>query len=341
MQIIEVRDDRLAERWAAYVKPRTPFVPDLLEWRRVVDEAYGIKSHFLAAVDGDRIVGTLGLFEVKHPIFGHYLATALFANDGGLYFDDAVARDALATEARALAGRLGVSHLSIRTRGVALDGFRVDRRYRSAVLDLDGGADSVWERLPSKTRNQVRRGMKEGFIFEAGLEQREAFYDVFHRHMRELGSPAHGRPYYESITRHLGACVDFLTLREGNVTVAGALLFWINGTAMNYHTVALREYNRRCPNYLIYWRMIEASCARGCRSLDMGRSEANSSNLRFKSNWAPREIELDYNYFLLKLKDVPYLDPRNPKFTIAIAVWRHLPLFVTKALGPRLIAGLA
>ena len=337
----DVGDGGMAERWSAYAAARAPFVTDLYAWRRVVADAYGIPSHFLAAVEGERIVGTLALFEIRHPIFGHYLATAVFGNDGGLYFDDVSVRDALVAEARALARRLDVSYLSIRTRGIELDGFRVDRHYRAAVLDLEGGADAVWERLPSKTRNQVRRGMKEGFTLECGLDQSEAFFRVFHTHMRALGSPAHGRRFYESVVMHLPGNAEFLVVRDDENPVAGALLFWVNGTAMNYHTVALRKYNPRCPNYLIYWKMIEASCARGCGSFDMGRSEADSSSLEFKSNWGTDIVTLDYNYFLVKLKDVPYLDPRNPKYRLAIAAWQRTPLFITKALGPRLISGLA
>ena len=73
----------------------------------------------------------------------------------------------------------------------------------------------------------------------------------------------------------------------------------------------------------------------------MGRSEADSSSLEFKSNWGTDIVALDYNYFLVKLKDVPYLDPRNPKYRIAIAAWQRMPLCLTKALGPHLISGLA
>ena len=341
MRVIEVADAATIRKWSEYVAPRTMSVYDLPEWARIVDEAYGIKSHVLAAFNQDQIVGTLGLFEIKHPLFGHYLTTAVFDTDGGLHFDSPAARDALAAEARTLAARLGVAYLVIRTRAAALDGFRLDQRYRTAVLDLDGGSEVVWKRLPSKTRNQVRRGMKEGFTVEAGLDQCDAFFDVFHRHMRDLGSPAHSRAYYEAIVRHLGERAEFVTVREGNVVVSGALVFRINGTAMNYHTVSLREYNRRCPNYLIYWQMIEASCGRGDRAFDMGRSEAGTSAMDFKDNWTPREVVLDYNYFLLKMKEVPFLNPRNPRFRIATAAWRRLPLAVTKSLGPRLITGLA
>jgi hypothetical protein len=88
--------------------------------------------------------------------------------------------------------------------------------------------------------------------------------------------------------------------RENAELAAGALLFKINDTAINMHTVALKRYNRRCPNYLIYWNMIERSCAAGCRTFDMGRSLEGSSNLRFKQNWKPQIVPLTYNYYLRK-----------------------------------------
>lgn len=327
--------------WDAYVEARTGTVTDLFAWRRVVRDAYGIRSYFLTATDESRIVGTLGLYEIKHPIFGHYLTTAVFGNDGGLHFDSPEARDSLVAEARKLANDLDVAYLVIRTRDLDLDEFQIDRNYYGAVLDLTERADELWKQLPGKTRNQVRRGEKEGFTLKSGAEQAGAFFDVFHTHMRDLGSPAHSRKYYEAIAEHLGDRAEYLVVTDGAKLVAGALLFRVNGSAMNYHTVSLRQYNRRCPNYLLYWRMIEASASNGLRWFDMGRSRAGSSQLQFKSNWNPQEVPLHYNFFLRKSENIPDLDPRNAKYRVAISLWQKMPLFVTKSVGPRLITGLA
>ncbi len=341
MRIIQISNGEDEKRWDLYVGARTASVLDLSAWRRIVDQVYGMPAHFLAAVDEDRIVGTLGLFEVKHPLLGHYLATAPFGNDGGLFFDNAEAQTALASEARNVADRLAVDYLVIRTRDVDLDDFAVDRRYSTALIDLEGGAEAVWKhRLPAKTRNQVRRGMKEGFAVETGPAQLGPFFDVFHAHMRDLGSPAHGRRYYDSIVEQLGDRAEFFVVRDGSELAAGALLFWINGTTTNYHTVALRKFNRRCPNYLIYWRMLEASCVRGCKWFDMGRSQTDSPNFKFKLNWGPQPVTLHYNYYLRTAKEIPYVFHKNLKYRLPIAVWQKLPLFVTRRLGPHLISGL-
>jgi serine/alanine adding enzyme len=328
-------------RWDAYVEPRAAAATDLFAWRRVVRDAYGIESHFLAAMDADRIAGTLGLFEIRHPVFGHYFSTAIFGTDGGLLFDNDVARDALVAEARALAKRAGAGHVLIRARGVDVPGAEVDRRFVTAVVDLAGTPQPVFEQLDGKTRNQVRRGMREGFTVSNGRDQAPAFFDVFHRHMRDLGSPGHGMPFYEAILRHLSDRSEFFVVRDGPEVVGGALVFFVNGVASNYHTVSLREYNPRCANYLLYWRIIEHAIGRGCRQLDMGRSEADSSQLAFKRNWTDRIEPLGYNYLLERSRTIPRLDPRNPRYRLAIGAWRKLPLFVTRALGPRLISGIA
>jgi len=334
-------DEADAQRWDEYVAPRTGTVTDLYAWRRVVQQAYGIRAHFLAAFDADRIVGTLGLFEITHPIFGHYLSTVVFGNDGGLHYDTPEARDALVAEAQQLTKDLGAGYLVIRRRSASLDGFEDDPQFRSAVIDLEGGAEAVWNRLPSKTRNQVRRGQKEGFSVRTGADQVDAFYDVFHHHMRDLGSPAHGRDFYRAVLDQFGDRGEFIVVRDGERLVAGALLFRHSGTATNYHTVALHRFNRRCANYLLYWSMIESSSKRGDRWFDMGRSRAGSSQLAFKENWGPDIVPLHYNYFLGSAAHIPNLNPANPAFRFQIAVWQRLPLFVTKRLGPRLISGLA
>lgn len=330
-----------AQRWDSYAGTRASAITDLFAWRLVVRDAYGIASHFLLALDGERTVGALGLFEIRHPIFGHYLSSAVFGNDGGLFHDSDAARDALLTEARSLAARLNVAHLLIRTRGAALPGFHADQRYRASILDLAGTADDALNRLPATTRNQVRRGMKEGFTVSTGADQIDAFHAVFHKHMRDLGSPAHGRAFYDAIQRHVGDRAEFWVVRDGTTLVAGALLSWVNGTAMNLHTVSLRRFNKRCPNYLLYWSMIEASYKHGLKAFDMGRSEAGSSQLKFKENWGTRAEELTYNYQLVRATEIPSMSPRDPRFRAAIAVWSRLPVFVTRAIGPHIISGIA
>ena len=122
MQLLRINDSD-EKRWDEYVTPRASSVTELFAWRRIVDEVYRMASHFIAVEEVDSIVGTLGLFEVKHPLFGHYLTTAAFSNDGGFHYENILASDLLVAEAKRLADDLKVDYLLIRTRGTELDGF--------------------------------------------------------------------------------------------------------------------------------------------------------------------------------------------------------------------------
>lgn len=58
--------------------------PKLLHRAQLVDELHQrclwSSVHRFAVLEGDRPLGALSLLEVKHPVFGHYLATAPFGN---------------------------------------------------------------------------------------------------------------------------------------------------------------------------------------------------------------------------------------------------------------------
>src|SRR6185503_7364831 len=131
------------------------------------------------------------------------------------------------------ADKLGVSYVLIRSRDLSLSGSEADDTQRTAIVDLDGDSEQMLARLPGKTRNQVRRGQKEGFSIATGDSEIAAFHAVFHMHMRRLGTPAHSVKYYESIARHLGDRAQFFVVRDGNALVAGALQCFVNRTAAN------------------------------------------------------------------------------------------------------------
>jgi len=335
-------DVSAGEAWDQLIGQRATSVTDLRAWRRVLRSTYGVPSHTLTCERGGDVVGGLTMAEIEHPIFGHYLVTAPFASEGGLHYDTAEVRDALLAEARALADSLQVDYLLVRVRDEDLDGFVAQRVYVSALIDLDQDPELHWrERLPTKTRNQIRKGMKGGFVLRAGSDQMPPFVEVLQARMRELGSPTHARDFYDNIREELKECAEFVVAYRDARPVAGALLFHFNGVAMNLHAVSLRRFNPTCVNYLVYWESLKRGMARGCRSFDMGRSVEGSSQQRFKRNWMPREIALSYNFYLRTMPRPPFVDPRNPKYQVATAVWRRLPPSITRRAGPRLISGLA
>ena len=167
-----------------------------------------------------------------------------------------------------MSSEVDADYLLIRTRGIAISGLVQHQRCCASVMPLGADTEVTWSTLlRAKTRNQIRKGMKSGFELLRGAVHLPLFYEVFHRHMRDLGSPAHSRAFYESIQSHLGDYTDFLILKKDGKLVAGALLFHINQVAMNLQTVSLNPYKELCPNYLLYWRMIELATDYGMSTI--------------------------------------------------------------------------
>lgn len=56
-------------------------------WMNFVGEIYNHKIHRFIATESNQTLGALSLVEIKHPVFGHYLATAPFGSYGGFAFE--------------------------------------------------------------------------------------------------------------------------------------------------------------------------------------------------------------------------------------------------------------
>jgi hypothetical protein len=103
---------------------------------------------------------------------------------------------------------------------------------------------------------------------------------------------------------------------------------------------SLREYNRLSPNMLLYWTAIEHSCKQGAKTFDFGRSSPDSGPYKFKQQWGTHPKLLYWHYWLRNGGPLPELNPHNPKYQMAVNVWKHLPLAVTKLLGPAIVKNL-
>jgi hypothetical protein len=87
----------------------------------------------------------------------------------------------------------------------------------------------------------------------------------------------------------------------------------------------------------MYYEVMKRAIDSGQRFFDFGRSKLGSGSHAFKTQWNMRERRLPYQYFLVRRKTMPNFSPANPKFSLAISLWRNLPLPVTRMLGPAMV----
>jgi FemAB-related protein (PEP-CTERM system-associated) len=241
------------ELWDAYVQSR-PHAGQchLNGWRRVVERGYGHQAVYLWAREGGAVRGILPLVFLRSRLFCRSLVSMPFLDEGGVCADGpAIARalvDEAARLARGLAADLDLRHRHPSGLDLEPHGSKVTFR-----LDLSPGADAVWARLDAKVRNQVRKAQKSGLVVEwAGRAGVADFYDVFAVNMRDLGSPVHGRRFFEALLEEFGSGARLALVRRDGRAVGGAVCLAFRDTVYVPWSSSLRAFRALSPNNLLY-----------------------------------------------------------------------------------------
>jgi FemAB-related protein (PEP-CTERM system-associated) len=304
-------------------------------WREIFERAFGHEPIYLTARRNQRIEGILPLVQINSMLFGRTLTSLPFLNYGGVVADsDAVAQDLLdrATElARSRrCGYVELRHTHRRFSHLPCKEHKVTMR-----LSLDS---QIWSRLDRKVRNQIRKSQKSGLTSEhRGAELRHDFYTVFARNMRDLGTPVYSRRFFDEILRAFPDRTRVHVVRLQGAPIAAALTYRSGTTVEVPWASSIREYNSLCPNHLLYWSVIETAVENRCDTLDFGRSTPDGNTYKFKQQWGAQPLHLHWEYGLTSGAALPNANPTNPKYRLAIALWKKLPLAIATRVGPGIV----
>jgi FemAB-related protein (PEP-CTERM system-associated) len=327
--------------WDAFVQAQPGHSPYHLARGVLIGRAaFGLDTTFLAARGPDGLLrGVLPLVEQSSPWFGRFLTSLPFFNYGGLLATCPEAVGALLGAAADLGRRRAARHVELRHAG-PLPGAPLPERLDKVAMLLPLPADEAQlaKRLGAKLRSQVRRADREQPQVEwGGRELLGEFHRVFARGMRDLGTPVYPLGFFESFWAGLGEFSRVLLVRAGGETRAVALVVRHAARLEVPWAVATPEAKRASLNMRLYWEMLRHGVATGASEFDFGRSTRDSGTYRFKAQWGAEPRQLHWHYCLPAGAAPPVLNASNPRYSLASALWRRLPLWCANALGPRLV----
>ena len=314
-------------------------------WLSFVHKTYNFPIYRVVSWVRNEIDGWLALVRVKHLIFGDYLTTSPFGSYGGFAYSSVATRDALLETARSLGSDLGVEYVNVRFDAEAEPpaGWTQHPVYATYLVDLITDPHELMTGYSSDHRNHIRKSFKKRFTIKFGyLDLLDDVYEALAQSMHELGSPYHSKGYLRAMAEALGLMLEFAVMYDPLGELVGAGVFILEGEkATNLHANILRRFRSEYAGEFLYWMALERYCRRGFKIFDLGRSLIGSGNESFKMKWRPRKKMLAYWYALMPGHHLPELNQKNPKFQLAIQVWKRLPAFAVRPLGPFLIKGLA
>jgi len=271
------------------------------------------------------------VYRMPKLLRGTVLVSVPYLNYGGPLGDQAV-RKALVEHGLEEARRGRDLLLEIRTRQPIMGDVPEGRAKVTVTIPLPDDAETLFkEGFPSKLRSQIRRPMKEGMEARFGPDQREAFYHVFSRNMRDLGTPVLPVRFFERISESLPDLVRFGVVYHRDEPVAAGCGFrWRDEFEMTWAS-SLRELNQLAPNMLLYWSFMERCIEEGARCFNFGRCTPGGGTHRFKKQWGGVDEPLPWIQWP---EDSGTPDRSSGFYGMATSLWSRLPLPLANRLGP-------
>ena len=329
--------------WDAYVSQHSDATVDhLWGWRNIFEGVFGHQPVYLSARRGESLVGALPLVQFHSRIFGRFVVSLPFLNYGGVLADDGAVTEALVARAVDIARQFGARHVELRHVRRQLPDRPCREHKLQLTLPLPEQSDALWSGMDRKVRNQVRKAQKEGLVaVSGGAELVSEFYSVFAHNMRDVGTPVYSRRLFDETLRAFPDRARITVVRHAGQPIAAGLSVSFRDVVIVPWASSLRAYRHLCANMLLYWAMLEQAIAGGFRTFDFGRSSPGGGTHQFKLQWGAREVPFHWEYLLLSGNELPDQGPTNPKFKIAIDLWKHLPLAIAGRVGPVLSRHLA
>jgi FemAB-related protein (PEP-CTERM system-associated) len=318
-------------------------------WQRVIEAAFGHRTLYAFAERDGAVTGVLPLGQVKTLLFGNTVISAPFCVYGGPLAADEASAAALAAHAAALLPGSGAGAVEFRYRdppadanGAALDAAGwVGREglyvtFRKPIVAAD---EANLKAIPRKQRAMVRKGIQRGLTSVVDRETAR-LHRIYAESVRNLGTPVFAPRYFHLLAEAFGEDCDVLTVLDGGTPIASVLNFYFRDEVLPYYGGGTAEARQRAGNDFMYWEVMRRAAARGCRLFDFGRSKEGTGSFAFKHNWGFSPAPMHYRFLLAPGRQVPELNPLNPKFRLFIAAWKRLPLPVAKLLGPTIVRGI-
>jgi FemAB-related protein (PEP-CTERM system-associated) len=341
--IVKLMQPQDAARWDAFVQtcPDATFF-HRAGWKEVIEKAFGHKTWFYYVEAGGEIQGVLPLCQIKSPMFGHSLGSLPFCVYGGVAATSDAARQMLDKAAHELAQQLRVGHLEYRTitRSHPTDqtwhGKELYVTFRKTISADD---EANMNAIPRKQRAMVRKGIKADLRGE--IDQTiDRFFTAYAESVHRLGTPVFSKKYFRLLKQVFADDCEIRTIVKDKDVVAAVMSFYFRDEVLPYYGGGTSLAREVAGNDFMYWNLMQAAAARGCRRFDFGRSKIGTGAFDFKKNWGFEPEPLGYEYRLYASSAVPDNNPLNPKYQLFIKLWQKLPLSVANLLGPHIVKDL-
>lgn len=328
-------------RWNTFVAARTASAYHQVVWPEIIKNSFGHPTRIWVAEDTDgNILAGVPLTFFSSRLFGRFAVSIPYFNYGGVISDWVnVARD-LITSLHHVCVNEGLSHIEVRTMQAELGDHASDKKV-SMVLTLPPTEAELDEQLGAKVRAQYKKAQEYNPQVSFGkLELLDDFYQVFAQNMRDLGTPVYSREWFANILSATDVNSQLIVVYVSGRPVSTGFVIGHGEMLEIPWASTIRQANAMNTNMWMYRQILGYAIREGYRFFDFGRSTRGAGTYHFKKQWGAKPYPHYWYYVFPAGGSVPELNPDNPKYKLMISIWKRIPVWITKLIGPPIVANL-
>lgn len=313
-----------------------------IAFRQILLESFDYHCAYHAILDRqDRICALLPLIAGRNLGLRSVAVALPFVNHADICADSEAARRFALESLPELCERYRFSYLELRLKTQDWDcpGWTENLESCTFILPLSADAEQVLSLSTAGNRNHVRKVYRNNW-FTVSLDpgHLDAFYQVYGKRMKQLGSPAPSIDFFKRFFEYLPGQAFLLSVldRDYGQVVGGMLLLSSPGDQTLYYPYGanLIEYNNKYLNNFMYWEAVRFGINQQLKYLDLGRSPIGSGTYLYKKQWGAAAQQLRY---LVYSGSRISTAPDRKKLSMLVNLWKHAPTCITDRVGKHLI----
>lgn len=366
-EVLDLSDPDKCGQWNAFVQwYPTRGHHHHTDYLKAILDAYPHHQHWsLVAKRHNDIVGVLPLIGMKNRIFGNNLVSIPYYNYGGALAIGEEIELALYEKAQSIAQLHGYRKLQIRAdkplpAPLAAERWQCLSHKANMHLtlpenmhDIGHGNAKKRAKLRSQAGLAARRAAEANIEIKqrfGGGELLDDFYQVFSRHMRDLGTPVFGKDFFRAILANTNS--ELTVTYWGDEPVGCGWLFQHGANRFSIPWAStLKRMNSTSLNTYMYHQIL-LHC-HGKKSdvadeiiFDFGRSTIDAGTYHFKAQWGATPAPCFWYEWNANGADQAENETSPPSshtteqqgvMGLMVKVWKKMPLVLTNTLGPHLI----
>lgn len=337
IKIIEL-DEYFFSEWDHYVNAHpNATIYHSLNIKRVIDKTFGHRSCYLIAISHtSEICGIYPLINQASIVFGNLWTSLPYFNYAGVLADNKLIEKALIEYAWEKLKISGCHYVETRQSHLIEDKPVRDEKI-SMVLRLPKTVELLQSAIGAKLRAQINKTKAYNIQFKVGREDLlDDFYRVFSIKMRDLGTPVYAKSLFLNMLVENPNAKIVSAYINNQVTSVGFIIGWRNTLEIPWAST-LSEANQFNSNMALYWHILKLAIEEQYEFFDFGRSSKDSTTYQFKKQWGAEEHQLYWHYSLPDQSPLPAINNNNPKYKLAISIWKRLPVWLTQIIGPCIV----